>query len=79
MTSATRTRQRRTASRSRRWASAAPQAIKGGHDAIDAIDELTRQLYVLREQLVAELRQDEDAGAARVDAMLGRLRQERQS
>jgi hypothetical protein len=45
-------------------------AIKGGHDAIRDIDELIRQLHALREQLVSELRQDEDIRAARVDAML---------
>jgi hypothetical protein len=45
-------------------------AIKGGHDAIRDIDELTRQLYALREQLVSELRQDEDIRTARLDAML---------
>jgi hypothetical protein len=53
------------------------EAIKAGHEAIETIDELTRQLYVLREQLVGELRQDEDVRAARVDAMLARPRQER--
>jgi hypothetical protein len=47
-------------------------AVKGGHDAVKAIDALTRQLYTLRDQLVGELRQDEDLRAARVDAMLAR-------
>jgi hypothetical protein len=55
------------------------EAIKGGHEAIEAIDELIRQLHALRSQLVGELRQDEDVRAARADAMLARLRQERQS
>ena len=55
------------------------EAIKAGHEAIETIDELTRQLYGLRSQLVGELRQDEDVRAERVDAMLARLRQERQS
>jgi hypothetical protein len=55
------------------------EAIKGGHAAIEAIDEMCRQLYALRSQLVGELRQDEDVRAARVDAMLARSRQERQS
>lgn len=54
-------------------------AIKAGHEAVEAVDELTRQLYRLREQLVGELRQDSDIRGARVDAMLARLRQERQS
>ena len=55
------------------------EAIKAGHAAIEAIDELTRQLYALRSQLTGELRQDEDVRAHRVDAMLARPRQERQS
>jgi hypothetical protein len=55
------------------------EAIKAGHAAVEAIDGLTRQLYALREQLVGELRQDSDLRGARVDAMLARLRQERQS
>jgi hypothetical protein len=52
-------------------------AIKAGHQAVEAIDELARQLYRLREQLVGELRRDEDIRADRVDAMLARSRQER--
>lgn len=48
-------------------------AIKAGHEAINAIDELTRQLHALRSQLVGELRQDADIRAARF------RRQERQS
>jgi hypothetical protein len=55
------------------------EAIKAAHAAIGAIDELTRQLYALRSQLAGELRQDSDLRAARTDAMLARLRQERQS
>lgn len=54
------------------------EAIRSGHEAIESIDELTRQLYRLREQLVGELRQDSDIRAARVDAMLARRRQERE-
>ena len=55
------------------------EAIKAAHTAIKTIDELTRQLCALRSQLVDEVRQDEDVRAGRVDAMLARLRQERQS
>jgi hypothetical protein len=55
------------------------EAIRNGHQAIRDIDELTRQLYALRSQLVGELRQDEDVRVVRVDAMLTGLRQERQS
>jgi hypothetical protein len=52
-------------------------AIKAGHEAIEEIDDLTRQLYRLREQLVGELRQDEDIRGARVDALLAERQQER--
>jgi hypothetical protein len=45
-------------------------AITGGHEAIEAIDELLRQLYALRAQLVSELRRDEDIRAERIDRML---------
>ncbi len=54
-------------------------AIKAGHEAVEAVDELTRQLYRLREQLVGELREDSDIRGARVGEMLARRRQERQS
>jgi hypothetical protein len=53
------------------------RAIKGAHQAIEEIDKLTRQLYALREQLVGELRQNEDALMARLDAKYG-PRQEHQ-
>jgi hypothetical protein len=36
------------------------EAITSGHAAIEAIDELTRQLHALRAQLVGELGQDAD-------------------
>ena len=42
-------------------------AIKAGHDAVKDIDVLLRQLYNLRDQLVGELRRDEDLRAERVD------------
>lgn len=44
------------------------KAIEGGHAAIGEIDEMVRQLHLLRAQLVTELRQDEDIRAARKDA-----------
>ncbi len=54
-------------------------AIKAGHDAIEEIDKLTRQLYALRAQLVSELHQNETALMARLDAKYGPLRQEQES
>ncbi|MGD0373632.1 MAG: hypothetical protein ABSB01_03460 [Streptosporangiaceae bacterium] len=45
-------------------------AITAGHGAIEVIDEILAELTSLRQQLITELRADEDARAARVDAML---------
>ena len=55
-----------------------PDAIRDGHAAVGDIDELIRHLHELREALVGELRQDADAGAARVDAMLAEARTRRE-
>jgi hypothetical protein len=52
-------------------------AIKAGHEAIEAIDELARQLHALRSQLIGELRQDEDIRGERVDRMLAEARERR--
>jgi hypothetical protein len=54
------------------------EAIKAGHGAIEAIDELTRHLYTQRDHLVTEIRADEDARAARVDATLAEARARRE-
>jgi hypothetical protein len=40
-------------------------AIKAGHQAIHDIDDLIRELHIIREQLVGELREDEDIRMAR--------------
>jgi hypothetical protein len=53
--------------------------IKAGHGAIEAIDETVRDLYRLREQLVGELRTDEDVRNARVDAVLAEARANREA
>lgn len=44
------------------------EAIRAGHGAVKAIDELLRELQSLRGQLVTELRTDEDVRAAAIDA-----------
>jgi hypothetical protein len=49
------------------------KAIKGGHEAIEAIDALTRQLYALRAQLVGELRKNSDILRDRLDEKYGPL------
>jgi hypothetical protein len=53
------------------------RAIRAGHDAVEEIDKLTRQLCQLREQLCSEMRQDEDIRNVRVDAMLAEARARR--
>ena len=54
-------------------------AITGGHDAIEVIDEITRDLYDLRSQLITELRTDEDVRGRGVDAMLAEARARREA
>jgi len=41
-------------------------------DAVDAIDAMLRNLYLVRGRLVAEIRTSDDAGAARADELLRR-------
>jgi len=50
------------------------EAIKGAHRAIEVIDEIVRDLHRLREQLIGELRANEDALNARVERTLGEYR-----
>ena len=45
-------------------------AIRAGGTALDTIDGMLRRLRTARSALVAEIRQDQDRRAARVDAML---------
>jgi hypothetical protein len=54
-------------------------AIKAGHGAIEAIDELLGELRRLRSQLVDELRPDADARAVKIDAMLAEARARREA
>jgi len=50
------------------------QARRAANDAMDAIDRALRELHALRERLVGDIRQADDAAAARVDAMLAERR-----
>lgn len=50
------------------------RAIKSGHQAIEDIDQLIRNLHALRSQLVTELRTNEDELGRRVDATLAARR-----
>ena len=45
-------------------------------DAIDAVDAMLGELYRVSAQLVAEVRQADDATAARADALLARMRED---
>ena len=54
------------------------EAIRAGHEAVRDIDNLVRELHKLREALTGELRANEDALNARVDAMLAETRARRE-
>ena len=49
-------------------------ARRCANDAMDAIDAMLRNLHALRSRLVGEIRESDDVGAARVDAMLATSR-----
>ena len=53
---------------------AQPEVTRAGHTAVEAIDAMLAGLYRARQQLVGEIRQHQDAGIARVDAMLAKHR-----
>jgi hypothetical protein len=50
------------------------EAIRGVHKAVEEIDELTRRLSRLRDQLLSELRQDIAIRARSIDAARGQTR-----
>ena len=52
-----------------------PDARRAASTAIDAIDVLLRELYVLRARLVGEVRASDDLADARADELLARLRE----
>jgi hypothetical protein len=39
-------------------------------DAVDALDDMLREIYLVRDRLTSEIRQADDATAARADALL---------
>ncbi len=45
-------------------------------DAVDALDAMLGHLYGVRAQLVSEIRKSDDATAAKVDALLARMRED---
>ena len=48
-------------------------ARRCANDAVDAIDAAIRELHSVRQQLISEIRQADDASASRADALLERL------
>lgn len=53
--------------------------VADGHDAIDAIDHLLREMYGIRAALITEIRVDEDERAVLVDRLLAQCRAEREA
>lgn len=53
---------------------AQPGVSEAGHTAVEAIDAMLAELHRARQRLVGEVRQHQDAAMARVDALLGRDR-----
>jgi len=53
--------------------------VSAGHEAVKAIDDAVRALNVLRDELIGEIRSDEDERIVRVDAMLAEGRAAREA
>ena len=48
------------------------RARRAANDAVDAIDAALRDLHTIRQELISEIRQADDASAERADALLAR-------
>jgi hypothetical protein len=51
-----------------------PEVRRAANTAMDAIDAMLRDLYLMRSRLVGEIREADDAAAVRVDALLEQRR-----
>jgi hypothetical protein len=51
-----------------------PEVRQAANTAMDAIDAMLAKLYAARSTLATEMRQSDEATAARVDALLARTR-----
>jgi hypothetical protein len=51
-----------------------PEVRRAANTAMDTIDAMLRDLHAMRSRLVGEIRQADDASAARADAMLAKAR-----
>jgi len=56
---------------------AQPEVRRAANKAMDAIDGMLRDLYAMRSRLTGEIRQADDASAARADALLAECRDRR--
>jgi Asp-tRNA(Asn)/Glu-tRNA(Gln) amidotransferase A subunit family amidase len=54
-----------------------PEVRQAANTAMDAIDAMLAELHRARQPLVTEIRQSDDAAAARADALLAMLRHQR--
>ena len=48
--------------------------VRAGHAAVVEVDAMLAELHQLRSRLIGEIRADQDAAAARADALLASLR-----
>ena len=51
-----------------------PEVRRAASAAVDAMDTMLRELYLMRGRLVSEIRASDDAAAARADALLAQRR-----
>jgi len=58
---------------------AQPEVRRAANTAMDAIDGMLHRLHAMRSRLVGEIRQADDASAARVDSMLAESRAKKAS
>lgn len=54
-----------------------PDARRAANEAVTDIDAMLADLYQVRQELLGEMRETDDAAAARVDALLARHRRNR--
>ena len=52
-----------------------PEVRRAANTAMDAIDAMLRELYLMRERLVSEIRDSDDATTVRAEALLEQCRQ----
>jgi hypothetical protein len=57
---------------------AQPAVRSAANTAVDSIDSILTGLYRLREELIGQIRQADDANAARVNAYLAAVRERRE-